>query len=39
MEPRLVRAREWLDAHGEAVTNIILIFIGVVTVGAGIARL
>ncbi len=39
MEPRLVRAREWLDAHGEAVTNIILIFIGVVIVGAGIARL
>ncbi len=39
MEPRLVRAREWLDAHGQAVTNVILLFIGVVVAGAGYARL
>lgn len=39
MEPRLLRAREWLTAHGEIVTNLILLFIGVVVVGAGMAWL
>lgn len=39
MEPRLLRAREWLDTHGDALTNVILLFIGVVVVGTGIGWL
>jgi hypothetical protein len=38
-EQRLVRAREWLTAHGEAITDVILVFIGVVVIGAGLAWL
>jgi drug/metabolite transporter (DMT)-like permease len=39
MEPRLVRWRGWLDQHGEIVTAIITMIIGVVVIGAGIADL
>jgi len=39
MQPRLVAAREWLTANGGALTSLILLFIGVVVTGMGIARL
>ncbi len=39
MEPRLLRAQGWLGAHGEVLTDLILIFIGVVVIGAGIGWL
>jgi hypothetical protein len=35
----LLRAQEWLGAHGEVLTDLILIFIGVVVLGAGIGWL
>jgi hypothetical protein len=38
MEPRLVAARDWLGAHGAAVTGVLVTLIGVVVVGAGISR-
>ena len=39
MEPRLVRWRGWLDRHGDLVTAVITMIIGVVVMGAGIADL
>lgn len=39
MEPRLTSARSWIAHNGEALTAVILIMIGVVIVGMGIARL
>ncbi|HET6654213.1 MAG TPA: GAP family protein [Nocardioides sp.] len=36
MEPRLVVARDWVSAHGPAVTGVAMILIGVVVTGAGI---
>jgi hypothetical protein len=38
MEPRLVAARDWISAHGKAVTGVFMVLIGVVVIGAGIAR-
>jgi hypothetical protein len=38
MEPRLVVARDWIGAHGAALTGVLMILIGVVIVGAGIGR-
>jgi Sap, sulfolipid-1-addressing protein len=39
MEPRLVTWRDWLDRHGQVVTAVITMMIGVVLIGAGIADL
>jgi hypothetical protein len=39
MEPRLLRAREWLGRNSGAVGALILLLIGVVIVGTGLARL
>lgn len=39
MEPKLVDAQEWLSRNGGMLTSVILFVIGVVVVGAGIARL
>ncbi|GAA1966831.1 GAP family protein [Microbacterium deminutum] len=39
MEPRLASAREWLVRNGEAMTGLIVVLIGVVIVGMGLARL
>ena len=36
MEPRLVTARDWVSAHGTAVTGAIMILVGVVVLAAGI---
>ncbi|WP_157157005.1 GAP family protein [Diaminobutyricimonas sp. LJ205] len=38
MTPRLVRIKEWMSRHGEAVTSVILALIGAVIVVMGIAR-
>jgi hypothetical protein len=38
MEPRLVVARDWINAHGAAVTGVLMVLIGVVVIGAGISR-
>jgi Sap, sulfolipid-1-addressing protein len=38
MEPRLVVARDWVSAHGAAVTGIVMILVGVVVLVAGIGR-
>lgn len=38
MEPRLVVARDWIGAHGAALTGVLMILIGVVVIGAGIGR-
>ena len=37
MEPRLVTARDWVSAHGTAVTGAIMILVGVVVLAAGIS--
>ncbi len=37
MEPRLVVARDWVGAHGTAVTGAIMILVGVVVLAAGIS--
>lgn len=39
MEPRLITARDWLVKNGEIVTGVILLLIGVVIIGMGMARL
>ena len=39
IEPRLVRWRGWLDRHGDLVTAVITMIIGVVVMGVGIADL
>ncbi|MGZ0712919.1 GAP family protein (plasmid) [Coraliomargarita sp. W4R53] len=39
MEPHLVSAREWLLRNGSTVTSVILVIIGVVVIGVGIARM
>jgi len=39
MEPRLIEARDWLDEHGYVVTATITLLIGVIILGAGIAKL
>jgi hypothetical protein len=39
MEPRLIDARDWLDEHGYVVTATIMLMIGVIIVGSGIAKL
>ncbi len=36
MEPRLVAARDWVSAHGMAVTGAVMILVGVVVLAAGI---
>jgi hypothetical protein len=36
MEPRLVVARDWVSAHGAAVTGVVVILVGVVVLAAGI---
>ena len=36
MEPRLVAVRNWIGAHGAAVTGVVMILIGVVVIAAGI---
>jgi hypothetical protein len=38
MEPRLTSLREWLIRNGEAMTALIVVMIGVVIVGMGLAR-
>ena len=38
MEPRLVVARDWVSAHGTAVTGVVMILVGVVVLVAGIGR-
>ncbi|MGH3306197.1 MAG: GAP family protein [Nocardioides sp.] len=38
MEPRLVAARDWVSAHGTAVTGAVMILVGVVVLAAGIGR-
>jgi len=37
MEPRLVVARDWVSAHGSAVTGVVVILVGLVVLAAGIA--
>ena len=37
MEPRLVVARDWVSAHGTAVTGAVTILVGVVVLAAGIS--
>ena len=39
MQPRLVRAQEWLELHGRVVTALLMGLIGVVILGAGIGQL
>lgn len=36
MEPRLVVARDWVNAHGSAVTGVVVILVGIVVLVAGI---
>jgi hypothetical protein len=36
MGPRLVMARDWVGAHGTAVTGVVMILVGVVVLAAGI---
>ncbi len=38
MEPRLVASRDWITAHGSAVTGVVVVLIGVVVLGVGIAH-
>lgn len=38
MEPRLVVARDWVNAHGKAVTGVVVILVGLVVLAAGISR-
>jgi len=38
MEPRLLFARDWISAHGAAVTGTVMILIGVVVIGLGVGR-
>jgi hypothetical protein len=38
MEPRLVLARDWVNAHGTAVTGAVVVVVGVVVLAAGISR-
>jgi hypothetical protein len=38
MEPRLVLARDWVSAHGTAVTGVVVILVGLVVLAAGITR-
>lgn len=38
MEPRLLAARDWIAAHGAALTAGIMIVVGVFVIGAGVAR-
>ena len=37
MEPRLVVARDWVNAHGSAVTGVVVILVGIVVLVAGIS--
>jgi len=39
VQPRLVSAREWLLGHGEVLTSIILLFVGIIVIVVGIQRL
>lgn len=39
MQPRLVRAQEWLELHGRLVTALLMGLIGVVILGAGLGQL
>lgn len=39
MEPRLIRAREWLGLHGRAVSAAVLVIVGIVAIGNGLTRL
>lgn len=39
VQPRLVSTREWLLSHGEVLTSIILLFVGVIIVVVGVQRL
>jgi len=36
MEPRLIAARDWITAHGSAVTGVVLVLVGVVVLVLGI---
>jgi hypothetical protein len=38
METRLVASRDWITAHGPAVTGVVMVLIGLVVLGAGIAH-
>ena len=38
MEPRLLASRDWLTAHGAAVTGVVMILVGIVVLWAGIAN-
>ena len=38
MEPRLVRARDWINAHGSTVTGVVMILIGLFVIGVAIIR-
>ena len=38
MEPRLVRARDWINAHGSTVTGVVMILIGLFVIGVAITR-
>jgi hypothetical protein len=36
MEPRLVAARDWITAHGSAVTGVVLVLVGIVVLVIGV---
>lgn len=36
MEPRLIAARDWITAHGSAVTGVVLVLVGVVVLVLGV---
>jgi threonine/homoserine/homoserine lactone efflux protein len=38
MVPRLIALRDWLTAHGAAVTGVVMVLVGVVVLGAGISQ-
>jgi hypothetical protein len=37
MEPRLVASRDWITAHGAVATGVVMVLVGVVVLGLGIA--
>ena len=38
MEPRLISSRDWIVAHGTAVTGVVMVLIGVVVLAVGISH-
>ena len=37
MEPRLVASRDWIAAHGAVATGVVMVLVGIVVLGVGIA--